>query len=45
VQAVRTFVGHKMQITCLAFAPDGRTLFSGAGDAVLGWDVASGEVL
>jgi WD40 repeat protein len=43
-QAVTIWKGHKHTITCLAYAPDGKTLASGAkdGEAIL-WDVAGGR--
>ncbi len=43
----RAFTGHRHQVTCLAFAPGGKTLFSGAditGDRLTEWDLATGKV-
>jgi dipeptidyl aminopeptidase/acylaminoacyl peptidase len=41
-QIVASFPGHKADVTCLAFAPDGRTLGTGDADGILRlWDVAS----
>jgi RNA polymerase sigma factor (sigma-70 family) len=43
----RTFTGHRHQVTCLAFAGDGKALFSGAGvtgDRLTEWDLATGKV-
>jgi WD40 repeat protein len=40
-QAARTFAGHQGMLTCIAYAPDGRTLISGSDDGTaLVWDVA-----
>src|SRR5262245_28409869 len=42
-QSVATLKGHKHTITCLAYAPEGKTLASGAKDGVvILWDVAGG---
>src|SRR5262245_9885734 len=43
----RASAGHRHRITCLAFAGDGKTLFSGAdvtGDGLTEWDLATGKV-
>jgi RNA polymerase sigma factor (sigma-70 family) len=43
-----SFQGHCERVTAVAFAGDGRTLFSTAGisgDAVTEWDLATGKVL
>jgi RNA polymerase sigma factor (sigma-70 family) len=43
----RAFAGHRQRVTCLAFAPGGKTLFSGAditGDRLTEWDLATGKV-
>jgi WD40 repeat protein len=38
--------GHKKQVNCAAFSPDGRRVISGSSDGtVRGWDVASGKQL
>jgi WD40 repeat protein len=38
-----TFKGHKNTVTCLAFAPDGKTLVSGSKDGtVILWDFPAG---
>jgi dipeptidyl aminopeptidase/acylaminoacyl peptidase len=41
---VRKFEGHKEQVRCAAFTPDGRRVVSGANDATLRvWDLESGK--
>jgi WD40 repeat protein len=42
---LRTFTGHKWEVTSVAFAPDGRTALSvGNHDAMVKlWDVAAGK--
>jgi RNA polymerase sigma factor (sigma-70 family) len=43
----RALPGHRNRVTCLAFAPGGKTLFSGAditGDRLTEWDLATGTV-
>jgi RNA polymerase sigma factor (sigma-70 family) len=43
----RAFRGHRHRVTCLAFAPGGKTLFSGAGitgDRLTEWDLTTGKV-
>jgi RNA polymerase sigma factor (sigma-70 family) len=43
----RAFTGHRNRVTCLNFAGDGKTLFSGAeitGDRLTEWDLATGKV-
>ena len=43
-QPSAVFKGHKNTITCLAFAPDGKTLASGSKDGtVILWEVSSGQ--
>jgi WD40 repeat protein len=40
----RRLKGHKGEVQCLAFAPDGKTLASGGADQTLRfWDVATGK--
>ncbi len=44
----RAFTGHRNRVTCLTFAGDGKTLFSGAeitGDRLTEWDLATGKVV
>jgi WD40 repeat protein len=43
-QALGILSGHQDAITCLAFAPDGRSLVSGSKDSsVLLWDLSQGQ--
>jgi WD40 repeat protein len=43
---LRTLRGHVNSITCLAFAPDGKTLASGGAEGVVRlWDAAAGREL
>jgi WD40 repeat protein len=43
-QEQRSLIGHKGQVSSLAFSPDGKTLASGSSDKrVTFWDVASGR--
>jgi WD40 repeat protein len=50
-ESFQQFQGHPDQVSCLAFAPDGKTLAVGGGERVKGdyairlWDVASGQEL
>ena len=41
---LRTFTGHKENVTCVACSADGRTIISGATDVKF-WDVQSGECI
>lgn len=38
-RARETLTGHTGSVEGLAFSPDGRTLFSGAGSSVIAWDL------
>ncbi len=43
-EQLQTFVGHTDKINCTAFSPDGKTLYTGAGDKqVIAWEVVSGK--
>ena len=43
---LRTFTGHKEEVSRVAIAPDGRTALSGSFDQTLKlWDLVSGDVL
>ncbi len=46
VREERVFTGHVGPVTCLAFAPDGKHIFSGGSDGTARlWDVATGKEL
>jgi WD40 repeat protein len=43
---VRTFTGHQLAVTGVAFAPDGQRVFSASNDRVLRiWETATGKLL
>lgn len=43
-KAIRSFVGHRKPVTCLASSPDGRRLLTGSADRTARlWDVSSGR--
>jgi WD40 repeat protein len=45
-QVVRTFVGHKEAVVCVAISPDGRRLLSGSMDQTVKlWDAQTGKEL
>jgi RNA polymerase sigma factor (sigma-70 family) len=47
LKPLRAAGGHRNRVTCVAFAGDGKTLFSGAditGDRLTEWDLATGKV-
>ncbi|MBN1200539.1 MAG: protein kinase [Anaerolineae bacterium] len=46
-EQLNTFIGHKgaVAVKGIAFSPDGQTVFSGGADAIIQWELVTGEAI